>query len=312
MAGMTDQTASPSIALVLSGGGLRGAAHVGVLRQLIRHDVPIDAIVGVSAGAVIGAYYAAVGLTLDDLVADAESFRGRHPLAYSLSIQSGYRIERRFETWCGVIPARLRQLELATFDRLHHGVRRLGIVCHDVTANRPRYFATGSDHGVPLHEAVRASASIPRLFPVIAVQCDGREMQLTDGGVSDEVPVAFARDAMIGATHVIVSDARWLGRVPATDASTVWIRTQSAATGTVWSPRRGLLATVRSGEAAVTDDVLTRIRHWFPATASTLDPAQRIALPTAAAASASAAAPSITLRNADTNDSSIASRTASR
>jgi len=250
------------VALVLSGGGLRGAAHVGVLQQLVRHGIPLHAIVGVSAGAVIGAYYAAVGLTLDELIADAEAFRGRHLLAYSLNIQSGYRIERRFETSCGVIPARLRQLELATFDRLHHGVQRLGVVCHDVTLKCPRYFATGSDHGVLLHEAVRASASIPRLFPAISVRCDGQELRLTDGGVSDAVPVAFARGPIIGATHVIVSDSRWIGRVPATDDSTVWIRARTAATGTVWSPRRGLLATVRSGEAAVTDDVVTRIRRW--------------------------------------------------
>ena len=251
------------VGLVLSGGGLRGAAHVGVLRQLVRHGIPLHAIVGVSAGAVIGAYYAAVGLTLDELIADAESFRGRHLLAYSVNIQSGYRIERRFETWCGVIPARLRQLELATFDRLHHGVQRLGVVCHDVTSKRPRYFATGADHGLRLHEAVRASASIPRLFPAISVRCDGQELRLTDGGVSDAVPVAFARGPIIGATHVIVSDARWLGRVPEADDSTVWIRARSPATGTIWSPHRGLLATVRSGEAAVTDDVLTQIRRWF-------------------------------------------------
>ena len=50
------------IGIVLSAGGLRGAAHVGVLRQLVRHGIPIDAIVGVSAGAVVGAYDAAVGL----------------------------------------------------------------------------------------------------------------------------------------------------------------------------------------------------------------------------------------------------------
>src|SRR6267142_406927 len=245
MDGLMHRSGQTRVALVLSGGGLRGAAHVGVLRQLVRHGIRIDAIVGVSAGAVIGAYYAAVGLTLDELIADAESFRGRHLLAYSLNVQSGYRIERRFGSWCGVIPARLRQLEIATFDRLHHDVQRLGIVCHDVTAGCPRYFATGSDHGIRLHEAVRASASIPRLFPVISVRSDGREMRLTDGGVSDSVPVAFARDPVIGATHVIVSDSRWLGRVPATDPSTVWIRTRMAATGTVWSPRRGLLATVR-------------------------------------------------------------------
>src|SRR5262245_15023569 len=252
------------VALVLSAGGLRGAAHVGVLRQLVRHGVRIDAIVGVSAGAVIGAYYAAVGLTLDELIEDAEAFRGRHLLAYSLNVQTGYRIERHLRSWCGVIPARLRQLEQATFDALHHDVERLGIVCHDLTSGRARYFATGFDSGVPLHEAVRARASIPRLFPAMAVRSGRDELRLTDGGISDPVPLDFARDPIIGATHVIVSDSRWVGRVPATDPSTVWIRTPMAHTGTVWSPRRGLLATVRSGEAAVTADVLTRIRGWFP------------------------------------------------
>jgi NTE family protein len=252
-----------TIALVLSAGGLRGAAHVGVLRRLVREGIPIHAIVGVSAGAVIAAYYAAVGLTLDELMADAESFRGRHLLAYSLNVQSGYRVERRLESWCGVIPNRLRQLELASFDRLHHGVRRIGIVCHDVAARRPRYFATGSEHGVKLADVVRASASIPHLFPAMPVRSDRDDFRLTDGGVSDPVPVAFARGPAIGATHVIVSDSRWLGGAPPPDPATEWIRPRMASTGTLWSPRRGLLATVRNGETAVTDDALARIRAWL-------------------------------------------------
>jgi NTE family protein len=251
------------VALVLSAGGLRGAAHVGVLQRLVREGIPIHSIVGVSAGAVIAAYYAAVGLTLEELMADAESFRGRHLLAYSLNVQSGYRIERRLDSWCGVIPERLRQLELATFDRLHHDVQRIGIVCHDVKARRPRYFATGFEHGVRLADVVRASASIPRLFPAMPVVCERGEYRLTDGGVSDPVPVAFARSPAIGATHVIVSDSRWLGEVPAPDPATAWIRPRMASTGTLWSPRRGLLATVRNGEAAVTGEALTRIRRWL-------------------------------------------------
>jgi len=250
------------VALVLSAGGLRGAAHVGVLRQLVDRGIPIHSIVGVSAGAVIAAYYAAVGLTLDELIADAESFRGRHLLAYSLNVQSGYRIERRLDSWCGVIPERLRQLDRATFDRLHHGVERIGIVCHDVKARQPRYFATGFEHGVRLADVVRASASIPRLFPAMPVLCDGEEFRLTDGGVSDSVPIAFARSPAIGATHVIVSDSRWLGGVRSVDPTTTWIRPRMASTGTLWSPRRGLLATVRNGEAAVTDAVVARIRAW--------------------------------------------------
>src|SRR5688572_22933978 len=75
------------VALVLSGGGLRGAGHVGILRRLITHEISIDIIVGSSAGAIVAAYYAAVGLTLDELVQDARRFRGRHLIAHSLNIR---------------------------------------------------------------------------------------------------------------------------------------------------------------------------------------------------------------------------------
>lgn len=258
------------IGLVLSAGGLRGAAHAGVLRQLVRHRIPIHAIVGVSAGAVVAAYYAGVGLTVDDLIDDASAFRGRHLLTHSVNVQLGYRFDAHLGRWCGVIPDRLRRLEAARFDRLHHGVQRLGIVCHDLASGRPRYFSTGFDGGVALADVVRASASIPRLFPAIAVQCGNERLRLTDGGVSDPVPVAFARSAALGATHVIVSDCRWVGRArpfdgaqgKPGDATTVWMRPRMISTGTLWSPRRGLLPAVRDGEDAVTDAVLDRIRSW--------------------------------------------------
>ena len=49
----------PKIALVLSGGGARGFAHIGVLRVLREMRVPVDIVVGTSMGAVIGGAYAA-------------------------------------------------------------------------------------------------------------------------------------------------------------------------------------------------------------------------------------------------------------
>ena len=249
------------VAVVLSAGGLRGAAHVGVLSKLIRRGVSIDAIVGVSAGAIIGAYYAAVGLSIDELIHDAEVFRGRHILAYSLNVQSNRRFDEKVAGWCGVIPDRLRQLESATFERLHHGIRHLGIVCHDTRARRPRYFTSTLNRGPALADLVRASAAIPHLFPPVRIACHGEEWRLTDGGVSDPVPVRFARDAF-HATHVIVSDCRWFGRVPAVDDRTVWIRPRMATTGTLWSPRRGLLASIAAGEAAVSEEVLARVAAW--------------------------------------------------
>lgn len=264
---MAEASGQVRLGLVLSAGGLRGAAHAGVLRQLIRHDIPIDSIVGVSAGAVVAAYYAAVGLSVDELIADAANFRGRHLLTHSLNVRLAYRFDRRLRASCGVIPERLSQLETARFDRLHHGVRRLGIVCHDLMAWKPRYFGTGFEHGAELHQTVRASASIPFLFPAISLS-SGETCRLTDGGLSDPVPVAFARSSAIGATHLIVSDCRWLGRAAPSDSRTIWIRHRAASAGTLWSPRRGLIQAVRDGEEAVTQELLNRIRSWIAEGAS--------------------------------------------
>src|SRR5574344_2540800 len=56
----------PKIGLVLSGGGAKGAAHIGVLKAIEEHPIPIDYIVGTSAGSLIAAMYA-VGYTPDEI-----------------------------------------------------------------------------------------------------------------------------------------------------------------------------------------------------------------------------------------------------
>src|SRR5262245_13984834 len=96
------------IGVVLSAGGLRGAAHAGILRQLVRHGVPLHSIVGVSAGAIVAAYYAAVGLDLDEMIEDAQALRGRHLLAHSLSVHCGSWVASRLQRWCSVIAGRVR------------------------------------------------------------------------------------------------------------------------------------------------------------------------------------------------------------
>ena len=48
----------PKVALVLSGGGARGGAHVGVLKILQKNRVPVDMIVGTSMGSLVGGLYA--------------------------------------------------------------------------------------------------------------------------------------------------------------------------------------------------------------------------------------------------------------
>ena len=56
----------PKIGLVLSGGGARGLAHIGVLRELENKRIPIDYIAGTSMGSIIGGLYA-TGMSTDDL-----------------------------------------------------------------------------------------------------------------------------------------------------------------------------------------------------------------------------------------------------
>ena len=56
----------PKIGLALGGGGARGAAHIGVLRTLEKENIPIDYLVGTSAGALIAALYSG-GVTPDEL-----------------------------------------------------------------------------------------------------------------------------------------------------------------------------------------------------------------------------------------------------
>ena len=259
------QSSHLRVGVVLSGGGLRGASHVGVLQELIDHDVAIDVIVGSSAGAVIAAYYAAVGLTLRELIRDATRFRGRHLLAHSLNVRLHGRMAGALTKLSGVIPQRLAQLEDASFERLHHGVRGIGIACHDTVSGRSCYFATGQHRGARLGDVVRASASIPYLFPPVAVTCvdDGATLHLSDGGLSDRLPIAFAQRPPLGATHLIVSDCgSFAGRSCPSDERMVYVRPRLPSTGMLSAPVSTLASAVVEGRRAVTTEVLRTIRGW--------------------------------------------------
>ncbi len=58
----------PKVALVLAGGGAKGAAHIGVLKALEKMHVPVDYITGTSMGAYVGGLYA-TGMSADEIEA---------------------------------------------------------------------------------------------------------------------------------------------------------------------------------------------------------------------------------------------------
>ena len=206
------------IGLVLSGGGARGAAHIGVLKVLEENHVPIDAIAGTSMGAVVGGLYAS-GLTASDIERvmtsvdwqDAFSDRpARKDLNFRRKLEDQtYLVKfplglkgKKFRLPRGLVQGQklsqiLRGLTLPvsqvqSFDDLAIPFR--AIATDIVTGDR-----VVLDHG-DLATAMRASLSAPGVFA--PVETDGR--MLVDGGLSSNLPVDVARE--MGVDVLIVVD----------------------------------------------------------------------------------------------------------
>lgn len=202
-------------ALVLSGGGAKGLAHIGVLRVLDSLGIRPDLVVGSSMGAIIGGMYASgyAGREIDSLARSlpiSDLFRTYQPRApRSLGRLQPLVVweqgERRFnlqgatadetEVNSLVNDAMLRGNLLArgNFDSLPIPFRA---VATDL-ANQSVVVLSSGD----LARAVRASFAIPLIFAPESL--DGRI--LADGGLAANIPITVARAA--GAQRVIVSDA---------------------------------------------------------------------------------------------------------
>jgi NTE family protein len=205
----------PRTALVLSGGGAKGLAHIGVLRALDSLGIRPDLVVGTSMGAVVGALYASgySGHELDSLarlVPLADLFRTYQPLApRSLGILQPLVVWEQGDR--GLTIQRAAVIEGEASALLNAGMLRGNLIARGDFDSLPipfRAVATGLAHrnavvidSGDLAQAVRASAAVPLLFA--PEPRDG--VYLADGGLAANIPVAAARAA--GAERVIVSDA---------------------------------------------------------------------------------------------------------
>jgi NTE family protein len=176
------------LSLALGAGGVRGFAHIGVLEALAERGFTISEIVGTSAGAIIGAFYAAVGLSLPELRAFGLNLTSRHLLRWALLRRLPEAMRKKYAHFAGIIPGHLERLANTTGRELQHGVERLGIVCYDVK-RREEVFFHNLQNDFPLEEAARGSAAIPGFFPSRRCVIAGREYRLVDGGVSNKLPV---------------------------------------------------------------------------------------------------------------------------
>lgn len=212
----------PRVGLVLSGGGARGIAHVGVLQVLEELRVPIDCVAGTSMGAIVGGLYA-YGLSPDELRAatvrdGAErdwacllrdgGERAERPMrrkqedrGYWTRMRLGLR-DGELTTAQGVLAGQNLEVELAWLVREAHALPSFDQLPVPFRCTAVDY-ADGElvvlDSG-NLAQAMRASMSLPVVFAPARI--GGREY--LDGGLVDNVPVDLAR--AMGAQALIVVD----------------------------------------------------------------------------------------------------------
>lgn len=190
-------TPPPRVALVLSSGGPRGYAHIGVLRVLEEAGIVPDLVVGSSVGAVIGVFWAA-GLSaarIDELSMQGGPLTVFDPSPFA---DRGWIHGRRLQDYVdqGVGGRRLQDLPRSAI-----------VVATRRDDKQPRYFASGHA-GV----AVRASSAMPGIFSPVGIE----GVEYEDG--DESLPVSAAREA--GARFVIAVDVMpQAGSAPA-EAST--------------------------------------------------------------------------------------------
>ncbi len=198
----------PRVALVLSGGGARGISAIGVLKVLEREKIPIDLIVGVSMGSVIGGLYAA-GYTVEQLELIADTTRWEEILSLSdearreeMYIDQKIARDRsilvlRFEGFDPVIPSAFstgqrltRHLNILTLNALYHpspAFDHLKIPFRAVATDLISGQRVVMDKG-DLTTAIRASIAIPLVFTSVKKDT----FQLLDGGLIENLPVEVA------------------------------------------------------------------------------------------------------------------------
>lgn len=212
------QQPRPRVAVVLSGGGAKGVAHIGVLKVLEKAGIPVDIVTGTSMGSIVGGLYS-IGYTamqLDSLVREQDwsLLLSDNDNPQTLSLDERRKVNtyifnrtvsltsNRLTMPAGIISG--KNLDVL-FRRLTDGYndsidfnslpRRFACVSTDIVTNTEYVFHSGV-----LSEAMRSSMSIPAAFAPVRKG----SMILVDGGLRNNYPADIARemgaDIIIGVT----------------------------------------------------------------------------------------------------------------
>lgn len=176
----------PKVGFILGGGAARGYAHLGILKRFEEENIPIDFIIGISMGAIIGAIYAS-GHNVDKLISDAKKINMLKFIslldfkASRTGLVKGEKIEKYLR---GYVKESFEELNIPLY-----------IVATDIQTGKGVVFKEGD-----LIKAIRASISIPVFFE--PVEYNGTK--LVDGSIIDSEAIELA--AKLGADIIINCD----------------------------------------------------------------------------------------------------------
>lgn len=215
----------PRIGLALSGGGPRGAAHIGVLKVLLDNKIPIDYIAGTSAGAIVAAMYACghspveMKNLLDNLkVNDLADFK----LPVSELIKHGVKTIFKMR-WSSLPQGFIKGDKIEQYfaslwqeSTVRNTRIPIAITAVDINTGDTVFFSTPLPavrkilnakyfHNTRLVDAVRASISIPGVF----YPKKYKGMALVDGAVKNNLPSDILRH--MGAEYIIGVDLGYDG-----------------------------------------------------------------------------------------------------
>lgn len=170
---MAKVSTKKNIALVLSSGGARGLAHIGVIDEITERGYTITSIAGSSMGAFVGGLYASGNIDkFREWVVNLDKLKVFNLIDFTLSSQGFVRGERVFE--------KMRKLKIIPEIDIENLPLKYIAVAADIINNKEIVFDKGN-----LYKAIRASISIPNVFTPI--EYDGGI--LVDGGVLNPMPI---------------------------------------------------------------------------------------------------------------------------
>lgn len=182
------------LGIAFSGGGVKGAAHIGVLKALEENNIHVDAVAGTSAGSIVAALYA-MGYTTQEMINlfryFAKGMLRANPGEFVTNVRTGKGL--RVEGALSSINIELAMQEVAKYKKLKN-INELkipiAIPTVDINTSKKYVFTNYNQEedyyikDIEIAKAVRASST----YPVVYSPFDYKDFRFVDGGVLDNIP----------------------------------------------------------------------------------------------------------------------------